>query len=391
MGQNQTTPSLPNLTKTQILFTSLSRTLPPLALQDYNNIFTSLAEADGETPFWKEDTLARFLEVPAKIGSLLFKSVGYLAALPTLEGVPAVLDKEGLGVAVTVLTGQVPRDVLTEREVGRLIFNSFAESPTKHTGDDEEKVDDGKVDGKDDGRDDGSSKPASYGPQISVTTMQELILFLLSITTSASIATPSQTLATATPTNCAASHKIAKSIISSMQAYAKTPSQQIHYDAFRAICERDAPYLLDPLAPLFQKFLYDQHKWGGEMVREDWVGGLEVVETSELMSLATLAQISMFLPKERRMGRMVSLYAGSRDGFSMGMFESKVLKYPGTSPPNLLMQGPSILLMRGTTVGAYTHLPGTHQDNEVIFGAYMSTPWKSSTKGTPYPTKPSNT
>jgi hypothetical protein len=39
--------------------------------------------------------------------------------------------------------------------------------------------------------------------------------------------------------------------------------------------------------------------------------------------------------------------------------------------------------MRGTTVGAYTHLPGTHQDKEVIFGVYISTPWKSSTKGNP--------
>jgi hypothetical protein len=118
------------------------------------------------------------------------------------------------------------------------------------------------------------------------------------------------------------------------------------------------------------------------MVREDWVGGLEVVETTELMSLATLAQISMFLLKERRMGRMVSLYAGSRDGFSMGMFESTVLKYPGTSPPNPLIKGPSILLMRRTTVGAYTHLPGTHQDKEVIFGVYISTPWKSSANDT---------
>jgi hypothetical protein len=43
-----------------------------------------------------------------------------------------------------------------------------------------------------------------------------------------------------------------------------------------------------------------------------------------------LAQMSMFFPKERRMGKLVPLYIGSKDGFSMGMFESKVLKYPGT-------------------------------------------------------------
>ena len=49
------------------------------------------------------------------------------------------------------------------------------------------------------------------------------------------------------------------------------------------------------------------------------------------MTMSVLAQISMFLPKERRLGRLVGLYAGSKDGFSMGMFESKVLKYPGRS------------------------------------------------------------
>jgi hypothetical protein len=51
--------------------------------------------------YWKEHTLARFLEVPAKIGSVLFKSCSYLAALPTLDGVPVPLDKEGLGIAVS--------------------------------------------------------------------------------------------------------------------------------------------------------------------------------------------------------------------------------------------------------------------------------------------------
>ena len=65
------------------------------------------------------------------------------------------------------------------------------------------------------------------------------------------------------------------------------------------------------------------------MGREDWVGSLRAERVTECMTMSTLAQISMFLPKERRLGRLVGLYAGSKDGFSMGMFESKVLKYPG--------------------------------------------------------------
>ena len=96
------------------------------------------------------------------------------------------------------------------------------------------------------------------------------------------------------------------------------------------------------------------------------------------MNLSTLAQLSMFFPKERRMGKLVGLYAGSKDGFSMGMFESKVLKYPGISKiRKMLTSGPSILLLRGTTEDESTE----NDRKEVLFGAYISTPWKSSTKG----------
>jgi hypothetical protein len=324
MGQTQTTPSAvrPNLTKTQTLYASLSRTLPALSLQDYNSIFASLAETDGATTtYWKEDTLARFLEVPSKIGSLLFKSASYLAALPTLENVPVPLDKEGLGVAVVVLTQRVPTEVLTSRELNRLLFNSFAEAPPKPTDELKEKI-----------TEKGVKASSIYGPQISVVTMTELILFFLSITTSNPLATAETTIATTTPSNRRAAVQITKSILSGIQKYAKSPTEFIHYDAFRAFCERDAPYFFDPLVPLFQKFLFDQHKWGDVMApREGWVDALKAESVSELMNLSTLAQLSMFIPKERRLGTLVGLYAGSNDGFSMGMFESKVLKYPGIS------------------------------------------------------------
>jgi hypothetical protein len=61
-----------------------------------------------------------------------------------------------------------------------------------------------------------------------------------------------------------------------------------------------------------------------------------------------LAQMSMFFPKERRMGKLVPLYIGSKDGFSMGMFESKVLNYPGTqtSWDVRRWKGPLIILVK---------------------------------------------
>lgn len=339
MGQSQSAPPAPATaaSKAARLFLSLSKSISPLSLADYNSTFSSLAEqtspssadAAAEPPtFWKEDTLARFLEVPAKIGSLLFKSASYLAALPTLENVPAPLDRDGLFIATMVFTQRIPGEVLSSRELNRLLFNSFAELPPRKPGtpkEDNKEVKEEKGDGKEESK--------GYGPQIPVSTMIELILFLLSITTPRPLLTPTDIISHTSPTNRSSAAKIAHAMINAMQSYTKRPHDGIPYDAFRAFIEHDAPYFWDPLAPLFSNLLYDRGKWGDEGGgREDWVGALEGEQESELMNLVRLAQISEFFPKNRRVGKMVWLYAGSRDGFSMGMFESKVLKYPGTHP-----------------------------------------------------------
>ena len=337
MGQSQSSP--PRITtpanKTSKLFHSLSKSLSPLSLQDYNNIFSSLAESTADDAiqipaaadkvvYWKEDSLARYLEVPAKIGSLLFKSASYLAALPTLENVPAPLDHDGLGVATMAYTQRIPGEVLSSRELNRLLFNSFAELPPRNPESTEEKEGLKEPNGA-------GKAGRGYGPEISVSTMVELILFLLSITTSSALVTPSERISHTTPENHRSAAKIAHAMINALQSYTKHPTDAISYDAFRAFIERDAPYFFDPLAPLFGTLLYDRQKWGDSgTVRTNWVGALQAEAESELVNLARLAQLSMFAPKNRRLGKMVWLYAGSKDGFSMGMFESKVLKYPGT-------------------------------------------------------------
>jgi hypothetical protein len=397
MGQSQSSPPLRTTpaTKTAKLFHSLSKSLSPLSLQDYNNIFSSLAETSSpaaESPatvaaagdsvtYWKEDTLARYLEVPPRIGSLLFRSASYLAALPTLENVPAPLDRAGLGVATMVFTQRIPGEVLSVRELNRLLFNSFAEVPPRKplgSGQDKEDKEDKEQD-EETGKAE-ITEEKGYGPQIPVSTMIELILFLLSISTSSSLITPSEIVSHTVPSNRRSAAKIAHAIINALQSYSKHPNDAITYDAFRAIIERDVPYFFDPLAPLFGTLLYERGKWGDEgAVREDWVGALAAEESSELMDLSRLAQISMFFPKKRRLGKMVWLYAGSRDGFSMGMFESKVLKYPGilSVQKRSLMIGPTILILQGTIEG--------EKQEEVVLGAYISTPWKSSSKGSPPP------
>jgi hypothetical protein len=320
MGQSQTTvapPPPPAQTKTQTLYSGLIKTLAPLSVRDYDSVFTSLAESDdGRGMYWKEDSLARFLEIPAEIASILFKSASYLAALPTLEGVPMPLTKEGLGIAVMIYTQKIPTQVLTSREVNRLLFNSFAEMPPKQM---EYKEKDTYTE----------KEKAAYGPRIPVSTLTKLISFLLTITTSSPLSTSETTVESLAPKNKSHSLIIARDLISSIQSYVKSPSDHITYDSFRAFIERDAPFFFDALVPLFSRFLYDQAKWGVNPPADDFVGALHAEKYTDLLTLPRLAQLSMFIPKERRLGTMISLYAGSRDGFSMGMFESKVLKYPG--------------------------------------------------------------
>lgn len=358
MGQSHSSsssPSRPSLTKTQSLFLSLSKTLPPLSLRDYNSIFSSLAETNdiGVPTYWKEDTFTQFLKVPPRAGSLLFKSARYLAALPNLEDSPASLDLEGLGVAVMVYTQRIPTEVLTHQEVNRVLFNSFAETPPKaepSSKESEKEIPHGK-----------------YSPYISLSAMNEIILFLLSITTSESFTSSESAPASTDPLDRHVVAQSAKSILSAIRSYSKTLTEPIYYDAFRAFLERDAPYFFDPLVPLFQKFLYDKQKWGGKpLALEGWTEGLQVEMYTKTMNVAVVAQLSTFFPKEKRLGKLVCLYAGSKNGFSMGMFETKVLKYPG----------PSVLLLRGTK-----HPVSENGENLVLFGVYLQTPWKSSTKG----------
>jgi len=182
------------------------------------------------------------------------------------------LDRDGLGVAVLVLTQRVPRPVLSKREAQKLLFNSFAEVLPNETRKEDKDGGGEKVVG-------GLEKrPSSaYGPQIPVQTITELILFSLSITTSSTMMSSEATLLKTTSLESRrADVECATSILSALQRYSKRSYDSISYDAFCVFVERDTPYFFDLLIPLFQKFLYDKHKWRTNPApREDWQGALE--------------------------------------------------------------------------------------------------------------------
>ncbi|KAI9682050.1 MAG: Restriction of telomere capping protein 5 [Caeruleum heppii] len=110
----------------------------------------------------------------------------------------------------------------------------------------------------------------------------------------------------------------------------------------------------------------------------------------EILTLPVLSHLSFFLPPGRSIfRRMQALYSGAEHGFSMGSLETKVFHW----------QAPTILLVSGTLLpdppnpqdrSFIESLPpkklpdgpkGARTDDKVLFGAYITAPWKHTHKG----------
>lgn len=112
-----------------------------------------------------------------------------------------------------------------------------------------------------------------------------------------------------------------------------------------------------------------------------------LVSSGKILNMDLLSQISFFIRGDKLWRRLRILYAGSEAGFSMGSFETKVLKW----------QAPTILLVSGTRVPRVpeTHSqrtfcdtlpprkypPGGDVDGHVVYGVYLNVPWRISHRG----------
>lgn len=106
-----------------------------------------------------------------------------------------------------------------------------------------------------------------------------------------------------------------------------------------------------------------------------------------ILDIDLLSQLSFFIPGNRLWRRLRLLYAGSEAGFSMGSFETRVLKW----------EAPTILLVSGTAIASPTEThsqqafldripamkypPGADAGERVVFGVFLTAPWKASRKG----------
>ena len=82
------------------------RCFTPLELFSFQDVFKSLADKEGGLHFLKEDTLARFLELPdvLEVSSIVFQMASYLGAFPFPKDAPAVLGFEEMIIVVVIMT-----------------------------------------------------------------------------------------------------------------------------------------------------------------------------------------------------------------------------------------------------------------------------------------------
>lgn len=104
----------------------------------------------------------------------------------------------------------------------------------------------------------------------------------------------------------------------------------------------------------------------------------------KILDMDLLSQISFFIKGDRLWRRLRLLYAGSEAGFSMGSFETKVLKWAA----------PTILLVSGMRI---PRIPETHSQKaffdilpprkylssgdvgeRLVYGVYLNVPWRIS-------------
>ncbi|KXJ89555.1 TLD-domain-containing protein [Microdochium bolleyi] len=357
--------------------------------------FRALADQQSEVSYLKEDTIARFLELPdaLAVSSVIFQMVSYIGAFPYFDEAPAVLGFEQMIMVVTILT-QRHKKVLSRAAASRhkLLFKSLAVYDRKlseiepatqggssrkpaaenhtpgfvideagdSTDDDASNDDELDFDALDSVCIDDAFKKAdrhsasTHGAMIPADNFRKLIMLLLLLAPMSGLESLSSHTDRVVDEELKSLRSTADDILAAFINVEKSPGITFHH--FSNAMSVNFPHLFSGLSPLFEHFLFikdlDMSK------RKDSVGEgagpptrpvfeepplpplLKDQDKSQIMNLNRLSQLSFFIPGDDLFRRLRLLYSGASDGYSMGSFESKVFNW----------RAPTILLVSGTRV-----------------------------------------
>lgn len=410
------------------------RCFTPLELYSFQDVFKSLADHQDHISYLKEDTIARFLEIPDILGasSIIFQMVSYLGAFPFGQDAPVVLGFEQMVMVVVIMTERYQR-VLKKgnKDRAKLLFRSLAVYDRKeHI--DETKADvetdtsaasettsasrshvagfavDEAVNGEEEEDDDDLALAAlesldaievfRHGDapiaQASIPSdnLKKLIMLLLLIAplgTQESLARHSERL---TGDHLEGLRSTADNILAAFVNVERFPGAKFHQ--FNTVIPISLPFLFNGFNALFEHFLFSKNidftkrkdDSGPTIPPLDPIHDQPLLpQVGEILDLNVLSQLSFFIPGNSLFRRLRLLYSGADAGFSMGSFETKVFNW----------RAPTILLVSGNRITdppsggqerafsdtlAPKRFPDSSKSSHVVFGVYLSQPWRQTHK-----------
>ena len=402
-----------------------------MELYSFRDVFAALADHESSLTYLKEDTIARFLEIPDIIGasSIIFQSLSYLGAFPFGKDAPVVLGFEQMVMVIVIMTQRYQR-VLKKggRDRTRLLFRSLAVWERKGSigekadgeggaGEKDQerthvvgfKVDQAANDQDEDYEDDDlalaalesldalevfkhGDAPLSQAsiPSDNLKKLIMLLLLVAPLTTQESLALHSTRLA---GDNFEGLSRTADNILAAFVNVEKSPGVKIHQ--FNTVIPISLPYLFTGLNPLFEKFLFSKNvdfTKKKNTSNEDMPPAPDPVlqqpvltQVGEILDLNVLSQLSFFLPGDSLFRRLRLLYTGSEAGFSMGSYETKVFNW--RAPTIFLVSGHRISF--NPTSGQERvfseslppkRFPDSSKTTRVVYGAYIKEPWRQTHK-----------
>ena len=378
--------------------------------------------------YLKEDTVARFLEIPDILGAspVLFQMVSYLGAFPFLQEAPVILEMPQLIMVIVIMTERYKR-VLARGSTDRtkLLFKSLAVFDRKlseagaasrpdpehlksastapsstapgfsvdEPGDDLDTEDDDDLvltafellhigDAVKQG-----NMPEFHGAMIPTDNFRKLVMLLLLVAPLNAQESLSQYSNRVAGEDLDNLRSAAESILLSFVNAETSPG--IRYSQFKTVVPTLVPNLFNGFNNLFEHFLFSKNLdfskrkdgAGGEAEQTQKMAQPLIPEKGAIMNDHVLSQIAMFLPGSSLFRRIRLLYSGNDAGFSMGSFETKVFNW----------QAPTLLLISGSRLSdepeggqeqAFADsLPPKRFKNgtkgeRLTFGVYIREPWK---------------
>lgn len=411
------------------------RCFEPLELYSFKDNFKSLADHEQNVRYLKEDTIARFLELPdiLAVSPIIFNMLSFIGAFPFLEDAPVILGFEQMIMVVAIMTERYTK-ILAKGASSRrkLLFKSLAVYDRKlseiekqqhdagtpapnsnrhapgfsvdQAGDDfedEEMEDDelvlaalGSLDINDAFKAGDSHAATTHGAMIPADNFRKLIMLLLLVSPLDAQENLSSYVDRVMGSELEDIRATAENILSAFINVEKFPG--ITYAHFNNVIPSNFPFLFNGFNPLFEHFLFsknlDLSKRKDGSISKTIVPAVVrpplLQDRGQIMNLNVLSQLSFFISGNELFRRLRLLYSGSEAGFSMGSFETKVFNW----------RAPTILLVSGTRLSdspRYSGSEGAFNDtlppkrfpngsppdrDRLVFGALVRQPWRNTHK-----------